>query len=224
MNGSSWIGRIIFGGFILFVLLPLLPGMFRVFELAGGPALLPDNPRAIAAPFPILLHIIASVVYGVLCLFQFSTRFRKKHLNLHRLFGRIAATAGLAAAASGLWMTHFYSFPTDLQGAPLYWFRLLIGTAMFGFVIIAIRAIIGRDVMTHRAFMIRAFAIGIGASTQAFFGIFWIIVTGEEALGAFRDAVMIGAWLFNLAVAEFIIRRGQKSNRKTSHRPRSVVA
>ena len=55
--------------------------------------------------------------------------------------------------------------------------------------------------------MLRAYAIGQGASTQAFLGIAWIIVFGTEPLGPLRDGMMVFAWMLNLLLAECLIRR-----------------
>jgi len=53
--------------------------------------------------------------------------------------------------------------------------------------------------------MLRAYAIGQGASTQTFLGIAWIIVFGTDLLGPLRDGMMVFAWVLNLLVAEFLI-------------------
>ena len=45
----------------LFVLsfIPVSAGIFRLVELGGGAAMLPENPRVNAAPTPVVLHIIS---------------------------------------------------------------------------------------------------------------------------------------------------------------------
>lgn len=53
--------------------------------------------------------------------------------------------------------------------------------------------------------MLRAYAIGQGASTQSFLGLGWIIASGTEPLGPLRDGMMVFAWALNLLVAEYLI-------------------
>ena len=53
--------------------------------------------------------------------------------------------------------------------------------------------------------MLRAYAIGQGASTQTFIGIGWMILFGTEATGLLRDAIMVFAWALNLIIAEALI-------------------
>ena len=111
--------------------------------------------------------------------------------------------AGLAVAGSGLWMTLFY---TGAPGGDLLWgIRLLVGSAMAGAIVLGFAAIRRRDIPAHRAWMMRAYALGLGAGTQAFTeGI------GEALLGTtdLSKAVSLGsAWVINAIVAELVIRR-----------------
>jgi predicted membrane protein DUF2306 len=66
-----------------------------------------------------------------------------------------------------------------------------------------------REFAAHRAWMMRAYAIGQGAGSQAvLFGI-WMAAAGEPDVTT-RALIMGTAWTLNLAVAEFIIRRKGK--------------
>ncbi len=102
-------------------------------------------------------------------------------------------------------MTHVYSFPISLQGAVLYWARIILGFLMIAFIVWSVLAIRSRNVLQHSAYMLRAYAIGQGASTQTFIGIAWMILYGTEATGPLRDAMMVSAWAFNLLIAEVLI-------------------
>ena len=70
--------------------------------------------------------------------------------------------------------------------------------------------------------MLRAYAIGQGASTQTFLGIGWMIFTGVELLGTLRDLQMIFAWLVNLLVAEYVIRKYLQPRRLTTQQLTTV--
>ncbi|MFK7874361.1 MAG: DUF2306 domain-containing protein, partial [Paracoccaceae bacterium] len=131
---------------------------------------------------------------------------RRQHPAAHRAFGQIVAVAGCLSAGSGLWMTHFYSFPISLQGNVLYWARMVLGFLMIGCIFGSIAAIRSRNIFQHSANMSRAYAIGQGASTQTFIGIGWMIFSGTEATGPLRDAMMVSAWALNLLIAEVLVR------------------
>ena len=184
---------------------PVMGGLIRLLELAGGPAIAPENLRALANPLPISIHLLSS---GLFCCFgalQFLPKLRRRNPKAHRIIGRCVALAGLLSAVSGLWMTHFFTFPEDLQGNLLYWVRIFLGSMMIVLIIWAIIAIKSRNVFQHSGAMLRAYAIGQGASTQALLGIGWIIFTGTEAAGPEREFIMISAWGLNLLAAEILI-------------------
>ena len=68
-------------------------------------------------------------------------------------------------AGSALWMTLFYA-PQPGTGDLLYVLRLVFGSAMAACLVLGFTAIRRRDIAAHRAWMIRAYAIGLAAGTQ----------------------------------------------------------
>jgi hypothetical protein len=70
------------------------------------------------------------------------------------------------------------------------------------------RTVRARRVRSHRAWMIRAYALGLGAGTQVV-----TIGLAEATLGASTsviDAATAAGWAVNLAIAEAIVRRQQQ--------------
>jgi uncharacterized membrane protein YozB (DUF420 family) len=203
LRKSEWA---LFGLIFVYSFIPAFGGLIRVLELAGGPQIAPANPRALLAPTPIILHILSSFLFCIVGALQFLPSIRRQRPAVHRAIGRVIAVAGCVSALSGLWMTYFFVFPEALQGAVLYWVRMGLGTVMVGLIVWALIAIRARNIFQHSAAMLRAYAIGQGASTQAVVGIAWIIAVGSEAAGPLRDGLMIFAWVLNLLVAEILIR------------------
>ena len=111
--------------------------------------------------------------------------------------------AGLVVAGSGLWMTLFYA---GAPGGALLWaIRLLVGSAMATSIVLGFTAIRRRDIAAHRAWMIRAYALGLGAGTQT---VTQGIGEGVFGAGDLSTALSLGcAWLINAAVGEWVIRR-----------------
>ena len=58
-----------------------------------------------------------------------------------------------------------------------------------------------RDIARHQLWMLRSYAIALGASTQALVAIPWFSFIGEPEGPPWAIAMTL-AWLFNLAVAE----------------------
>jgi uncharacterized membrane protein len=212
----------ILAAIIIYSFIPTFGGLIRVLELAGGPAIAPENLRALAAPVPIILHILSSFLFCIVGAIQFLPSIRRHHPAIHRCFGRLVWAAGCISAGSGLWMTHFYSFPADLQGNLLYWVRIMLGCLMIGFIARAVTAIRSQNIFGHSAAMLRAYAIGQGASTQTFLGIGWMIISGTELLGPIRDNVMVLAWALNLMVAELVIRKFQIRKSVLTSKPSAI--
>ncbi len=211
MTSSSKSDKLIPAAIILFSVIPMLGGALRLAELGGGAEITPDNARFFASPVPVVVHALTVSVYSVLGAFQFAPGFRRRRPEWHRMAGRLLVLCGLLGALSGLWMTVFYPKPADV-GALLTGVRLVFGTAWAVFILLGVAAIRRRDVTGHRAWMIRGFAIGLGAGTQAVTLTAWLVAVGtpDRLSKAF---LMLAAWLVNLAVAEWIIRRSVKPTR-----------
>lgn len=214
-GGPSWRVPL---ALVVLSLIPVISGSLRLIEAAGGPQLMPVNPRIDASPAPLVVHVLAAAIYAVLGAFQFPARLRRRHPGWHRRSGRILVGAGLAVAGSGLWMTLFYS---GAPGGVLLWaIRLLVGSTMAAAIVLGFTAIRRRDIAAHRAWMIRAYALGLGAGTQAFTeGI------GEALFGTgdLSKAISMGsAWVINALVAEWVIRR--PSVRRTARARAAVLA
>jgi len=190
---------------ILLSLVPAIAGTARLAQLAGGAPVTPSNARFFAHPVPVILHILSVIPYTFAGAFQFSPGFRRRNRAWHRLAGRALGVCGLVAALSGLWMAQFYPWPAG-DGYGVYVERLVFGTAMAASIILGIESARRRDFTTHGAWMIRAYAIGLGAGTQVLTHLPWFILVGKPGETA-RTVLMGAGWVINVAVAEWIIRR-----------------
>jgi uncharacterized membrane protein len=185
-------------------LVPVMAGTARLVELAGGPVVIPTDARFTASPLPVVLHIACAATYAFLGALQFAHRFRSRRPGWHRAAGRVLVVAGLGVALSALWLTLF--FPSQPgSGTLLFLLRLVFAPAMVGSLLLGVAAIRRRDILAHRAWMMRAYAIALGAGTQAFTEGVGGAVFGHSPLAL--DASRGAAWVINLAVAEWAVRR-----------------
>ncbi|GMV17865.1 MAG: DUF2306 domain-containing protein [Myxococcales bacterium] len=187
-------------------LVPTVGGAARLISVASERVATPDDSRFLGAPVPVVVHILSATLFCWLGAFQFSRGFRLRWRGWHRRAGRWLALAGLLAGLSGLWMTAFYRIPADLQGTLLHGVRLAVGALMIASIVLAVSSILRRNVARHEAFMIRAYALGQGAGTQALVLGPWMLIAGETG-GLTRDLLMTLAWGINVLVAEWVIRR-----------------
>ena len=189
---------------VLLSAIPLLAGSLRLVQLAGGPELIPADHRFAGFPMPLVVHLIGAGAFAVVGAFQFVPRIRRNRPGWHRGAGRVLAAAGLVVAVSALWMTLFYESKPGTGGL-LYVLRLVFGAAMAVCLVLGVTSIRRGDVLGHRAWMIRAYAIGLAAGTQAFTGGFGGALFGTGTLSG--DLAKAAGWAINLAVAEWLIRR-----------------
>ena len=218
-NKTSWKSWLVPAGLILLSTVPMIAGAVRLFQLGGGAEVTPENARFFAAPLPVVVHIISATLYALLGAFQFSPSFRHWRPRWHRWLGRwILVPSGAAAALTGLWMTQFYPWPAG-DGVLLYWLRFFFGTAMLLFIVRGALAARRRQFAQHGAWMIRAYAIGLGAGTQVFTHIPWFLFGGSGAPDELSRAIMMGAgWMINVIVAEWVIwQRPSRHPRSASH-------
>jgi len=198
-------------GLILLSAIPLTAGILRLIQLAGGPELFAEDPRFNAFPVALLVHIIGSAVFAFVGALQFVRRFRRRPSSWHRRAGRVLVGTGLLVVASALWLTLFYDAQPG-SGRTLFLFRLAVAPAMATCLVLGFTAIRRRDIASHRAWMIRAYALGLGAGTQIFTEGFGQAIFGEHVVSG--DLAKGSAWLINLAIAEWVIRRPAKRRTK----------
>lgn len=196
-------------GIAAFAVVPYLTAPLA--ESAGGLADWYDG-----RPWPVLVAFFAHVIGGGIALVlgpvQFWRGFRTRHPLAHRWIGRTYLTAVGVAAIAGLALA-----PVNQAG--------LVGLFGFGALGVlwlvtgwrAYRAIRSGDVASHRAWMMRNFALTYAAVTLRVWLPLLIFAqvpfagqAGFDADAAFANAYAVVpflAWLPNLVVAERLIRR-----------------
>ena len=195
-------------------IVPALAGIARLSNLATGVPVTPANARFLAAPTPVVLHLLAVIPYSFLGALQLAPAFRRRRPLWHRASGRLLVALGMVAATTGLWMTLFYEWPAG-DGEALYVLRLLFGSAMATAILLAVNALHRRNFVAHGAWMIRGYAIAMGAGTQVLTHIPYEIVVGKPGVQG-RAYLMGAGWVINVAIAEWFIQRKARSTRAHS--------
>lgn len=217
-NKAEWFVPI---GLILLSVVPVVAGAARIAELSSGAEITPENARFFASPLPVVVHILSVTLYSLLGALQFAPSFRRRKPKWHRMAGRILVPAGLAAALSGLWMTLFYALP-ESDGALLNVMRLVFGSAMLLSIILGVTAVRQRDFPRHGEWMMRGYAIGLGAGTQVLTHLPWFLFFGVP--DEFTRAILMGAgWVINLTVVEWVIRKRRVQRVRPRRAPSATV-
>lgn len=184
-------------------LLTILLALVQVVQIPLG-ALPEDSERLGAAPVWHFMHVLGGATFGILGPIQFGRALMPRYGHLHRIVGRLFVAAGAMISLSSLGL--LWRFP-DTYSVAISSGRLLFGIGLGVALAIAMQAIYKRNFTRHRNWMIRAYAIGIGATavTMVFFPIY--LITGEPPKGLAADIAFLGAWTACVVFAEGLVRR-----------------
>jgi uncharacterized membrane protein len=193
------------------VFAPLQYLLNSMSELAanGGEIAVNYAPRPGWVRIAFYTHIVFGGLALLLSPVQLSSRVRARVPRLHRATGRVVLVAIALAGTAGFLLSWFNT------AGP-------IGTAGFGtlavlwvvFAGLGLRAILRRDVATHRRWMLRTFALTYAAVTLRL----WLLVL-IPLLGDFASAYAVVpflCWVPNLVVVELLLRRSRTAIASTS--------
>lgn len=98
-----------------------------------------------------VLHGVPGVIALVLGVFQFSTRLRQKHLQLHRMMGRLYVGGAFIAAGAGPFVAHLAPLPTGMMLSSMHAMGWIVSTAT------ALYCVKTGNIQQHREWMIRSY-------------------------------------------------------------------
>lgn len=210
----GWRAGLIPAGLLLLGLVPVATGAMSLLAVRAGMvtgAIAPESVNYVANPVPIGLHIVAGSLFNLLGVLQFTHAIRRKWPGVHRWTGRMFILAGLVTAVSAVWMNQF--FPA-FGGWLKYSSNLIFGLGLGLALVIAYRAIRRRDIATHRAWMMRAYAIGLGVATQRLLVIPYAVATNAIPADPWLGLLLWAGWLINLGVVELLLWRERQPRRR----------
>ena len=192
----------------LLALIPVLTGIVILISMQQGTLNTLTEPqdliRRASYPWALTGHIIGGSAILILGFAQFSARLRRACPACHRWTGRALIMLGVFFALSSLWMNFSdqamaaSALHDGAQNVVAVLFLIVLG--------LGLAAIRRGDVVRHRVWMLRAYALTLGAATQTVMLLPVFLIYGEVEGTAF-DLDFISGWLINLAVAEVLIRR-----------------
>ena len=188
---------------LFFTLIPIFFAGLRMYQIPMG--LLPqDAIKFDAVPWSLFFHALGGLLFGLLGPLQFANALKLRFGRLHRISGRVFVAAGILLGLSSLRLVT--TFP-DATTWVVVSARAVGGLGLILALILALHAIAKRHVDAHRAWMIRAYAIGMGSATLvAFIQLPIFLIRGQPLEGYAADLLFVASWAINLAIAEAVIR------------------
>src|SRR5688572_7800960 len=166
----------------------------------------------LARPWGIYPHVAIGAIALLIGPFQFNRRLMLRRRRVHRVMGRVYVAAALLTGIVGTYMA-WYAF-----GGPVTQLGFAgLGLSLFFTTIKAFTSIKAGDVVSHRRWMIRSFALLFAAVTLRLELPILIAI-----FGAFEPAYRIVAWscwVPNLLMAEAIVHGSADSPDIAIERP-----
>ncbi len=188
-------------GLLLLALVPTLVALMRVYQVPTGT--LPDDKLYLGStPISVVLHASFGSIFALFAPLQLFPTMRRRFPKLHRRAGWVLVMSGLVIAVTGLLMVALHPFSATL---PLRATRLVVGSLVIACLTLSILAIRRRDIAEHRDWMLRTYALIMGAGTQALVGLPIFILYGQPE-PAVMDLILAVCWPINLLIAEWVIR------------------
>ena len=154
------------------------------------------------------MHVVPGMVLLALAPFQFSSRIRSRHLNLHRWSGRVISVVALPAGIAGLVLAAMSPFGGVVAASALF----LFGTLLFVALTCALLAIRRGDIAQHRAWMIRMFATALGISSIRVIGVLLYLILPDVSPDARMGWTFCLGFVLSVAAGEAWIRYTQRAD------------
>ncbi|MFO0628862.1 MAG: DUF2306 domain-containing protein [Polyangiales bacterium] len=204
-------------GLLALSTIPTLAGIDRLSLLARGLTPQPDDVRIATHPTALAVHVVCATLYCVLGALQFWPALLRRRPWLHRALGWWLAPLGVAGTLAGMWLA-VRTPPQPGGSAALTAMRLIVGGGMLASLAGGVIAATRRAWGAHRAWMVRAYALGSAAGTQA------LVLAPLVLLGAplrLRTTLgMAAGWLIHAVTAEVLLRRREPTTRSPQKEPR----
>lgn len=189
--------------------LGILSAILRIFLTSealftGASPSDPGDIHYIQHPWLTALHVVPGTLFLLLGPLQFVSSIRASWPKVHRYSGRVFVLSGLITATTA--MTINIVFP-PFGGLFKSLAVFIFSAAQIITLVVAVHAILQKNPVRHRAWMIRAFAIGLSISTMRLFFIPAFLVFG---MAPTEFNISLGMWigfLVNTFAAECILWR-----------------
>lgn len=192
-------------------------GLMALFVLWNNERFLIDASSSAWAHYdPIRLHLVPHGIGGTLALVlgatQFSSRLRRKHLRVHRSLGKLCIIGCFVLAPVAILMA--------LKISPWFMtvFTIVQATTLMAFTAAAYWSIRQRNVVQHREWMVRGYAVVL-----VFLEGRVLMAIPAIARHGMDSVVLVnwGCFAVSLVIAEFALRWGDLFPRRTNAAPSS---
>lgn len=148
------------------------------------------------------IHVYSAIFVLFAGLTQFSSKIQTSYKKVHKFSGYFYAGAVLLfAAPSGMFIGCFANGGTTAKVS-----FVLLGILWFYFTLKAIILILKGDVINHKKYMWRSFALTCSAITLRLWKVILVYLFHPAPMDVYQIIAWLG-WIPNLLIAEWLIRK-----------------
>lgn len=148
------------------------------------------------------IHVYSAIFVLLAGLTQFSSKIQRSYKKLHKVSGYFyAGTVLILAAPSGIFIGWFANGGIIAQVS-----FVLLGVFWFYFTLKAIVLILRNDVLNHKKYMWRSFALACSAITLRLWKVILIYLFHPAPMDVYQIIAWLG-WIPNLLIVEWLIKK-----------------
>jgi hypothetical protein len=161
-----------------------------------------------------LAHMVPGLLFMILLPLQFVKSIRLKHPKVHKTIGYTGLILSIILIPSGLTFAFVYPYVGFKEQVPTVFYACLYITCVY----MGVRCILKRDIVSHREWMIRVYAMGSGIYAIRIWYTLFMHLSNQPSSEFFASAFWIGI-AFNLVIAETWINltRPKQENSALQH-------
>jgi len=152
-----------------------------------------------------MAHMVPGLLFMLLVPLQFIKAIRLNYPKVHKVIGYTAITLSIALIPSGLIFAFVYPYVGFKEQVPTVFYTTIYIVCVY----MGIRSILKRDIPTHREWMIRVYAMGLGIYAIRVWYSLFMHLSDQPSTEFFASAFWIGI-AFNLVVAEVWVNLTRK--------------
>lgn len=159
------------------------------------------------------IHVFSALFVLLAGYTQFSAAIRQKYPKLHRQLGWLYVLVTVFLAGPSGFVIGIYA-NGGLSSRIAF---CLLALLWIAFTVMAVLAIVKKQVLSHRAWMIRSFALALSAITLRAWKYILVALFHPKPMDVYQVVAWLG-WTLNLLIAECIIFNSIKHGTKKTNR------
>jgi uncharacterized membrane protein len=197
-----------------FLMLRIITGHFSLEPDTGFLAVKQDYIDIKVWRAAFYIHVFTSILTFIAGFTQFSSYLLKEHKTLHRIMGKIYVVSVLFVNVPSGMILAFYA--NGYLSSKIAF--VILDSLWFWFTLKAFIEIKRGNILAHKQFMMRSYALTFSAITLRA----WKLILSGLFVISPVSLYMIDAWLGfvpNLLIVEWLIRKNKKSRKNLSFKP-----